>query len=393
MRSIKTILPGLFGILLVSVAAGVPFQAAGSQILYYALEEAAGNTAADSSGNGLTGTWSGLTNLISVSAVGDCAPNTIGNTRSLVFAVPTAVRTAGGYVSTSNTAATRFTGPFTMMAWIKPTPLAAGQNHVDMSGIIFNATYVDTIGWNGYTMHRTLNGQIRFTIGTATTSHNLYSNGMAPNNAWTHVACVYTGTEKIIYLNGVPDITFASTLNPGVWAFPNLRIGLDDYDRNFYGNIDEVRLFNVALTAPQVALIHGGMPAPTGLTATPGPELVDLSWNPVAGATSYTVYMGTVNGGPYPTNAGTTTGTTLTVSNIYYPTPYYFVVVANGFINSPNSAQVSAVPDNVQPRYNDHEEGTKDDNCACGSTAAASPLWALGLGVILLAGFLIRRGI
>jgi hypothetical protein len=56
--------------------------------------------------------------------------------------VPAAVRTAGGYVSRPNTAATRFTGPFTMMVWMKPTTLVAGQNHVDMSGVIFNADYL-----------------------------------------------------------------------------------------------------------------------------------------------------------------------------------------------------------------------------------------------------------
>jgi len=323
------------------------FQAAPNQILQYKFEETAGNNAADSSGNLLNGTWSGLTNLISASNIGDCSPNTPGNTRSIVFAVPAAVRTAGGYVSRANTAATRFTGPFTMMVWMKPTTLVAGQNHVDMSGVIFNADYLAATGWNGYTMHRNLNGTIRFTIGDATASATLVSTGTAPDNTWTHVACVYTGTQKIIYLNGVANTTIASTLNPGVWNFANLRIGLDDYDRNFYGNLDELRLFSVALTAQEVNAYYVGVPAPTGLTATPGINKVTLDWTAAAGAVSYNIYRRTPTG-TYPvTPLGSTTAPTITFDDptAANPNTYYYVVrTVIGGVESPNSNEVSATP-------------------------------------------------
>jgi hypothetical protein len=92
-----------------------------------------------------------------------------------------------------------------------------------------------------------------------------------------------------------------------VWNFANLRIGLDDYDRNFYGNLDELRLFSVALTAQEVNAYYVGVPAPTGLTATPGINKVTLNWTAAAGAVSYNIYRRTPTG-TYPvTPLGSTT--------------------------------------------------------------------------------------
>jgi hypothetical protein len=389
MRVFRSVFAVLLGVLLFRTAQGSALQATSSQILYYAFEEAAGNTAADSSGNGLTGTWSGMTSLISASAAGDDAPNTQG-TRSLVFAVPATVRTAGGYVSTPNTAATRFTGPFSMTAWIRPTPLAAGQNHVDMSGIIFNADYLSATGWNGYTLHRTLGGTIRFTTGNTTVSDNMPSVGTAPNNVWTHVACVYTGTQKIIYLNGVVDSTLTLTLDPGVWAFPNLRIGLDDYDRNFYGNIDEVRLFNQPLTAGQVSVLHAGMAAPSNVRATGIIDGVLVEWDAVPGAVSYIIQRATSSAGPW-TDIGTSTGLSFTDSNAPFPSTFAYRVIAVGpfGLNSAPSSVVIGIPLSGIPRTNGHEEGLFGENCSCGSVAVpiapVAPLLGFALALLLAA--------
>ncbi len=387
MRSIRSMLPGIFGVLLVSVAAGVPFQAATSQVLYYPFDEAAGPTAFDASGNGLNGTYNG-TVVVSGTAATDHAPVPGTNQRSLNFTP--GPPEPGAFVSTPDAASLRFTGPFTAAAWIRPTAYAVSPAN-NWSVIVGKWDWVATPGViNGWGMQLANDGKIFMFNGTTLAYTTPWSNGIVPLNQWTHVAVVFDGAFNRIYINGAPDMSVASTAAPGPSNSPTL-VGGDGWIRDFTGNIDEVRLFSTALSAAEIAILHSGLPAPAGVTATPGPELVTLTWNPVANATSYTVYMGTVNGGPYPTNAGTTTGTTMTVTNIYYPTPYYFVVVANGLINSGYSAQVTAVPDNVQPRYNDHAEGTRDGNCTCGTASRPAPLWALGLGVLLMAAFLIRR--
>lgn len=87
--------------------------------------------------------------------------------------------------------------------------------------------------------------------------------------------------------------------------------------------------------------------APDNLVATPGDTIVDLTWDASATATSYAVFRGTVNGGPYsPIASG------LVVTN-YHDTgrtngvTYYYVVKAgNAGGASPNSNQASATPNN-----------------------------------------------
>ncbi len=84
--------------------------------------------------------------------------------------------------------------------------------------------------------------------------------------------------------------------------------------------------------------------APTGLTATPaGQTQVNLSWNPVAGATSYNVYRSTTPGGPY-TPVGSSATTSFSNTGLTCNTAYYYVVRA---ANSPtcesgNSNQATA---------------------------------------------------
>jgi hypothetical protein len=89
-----------------------------------------------------------------------------------------------------------------------------------------------------------------------------------------------------------------------------------------------------------------GPPAPpTGLAASAGDNRVDLSWNAVAGAASYTVKRSTVSGGPYMTIATDVASTTFADTTASNGTTYFYVVSAvNVFGESPNSNEVSATP-------------------------------------------------
>jgi hypothetical protein len=84
---------------------------------------------------------------------------------------------------------------------------------------------------------------------------------------------------------------------------------------------------------------------PTGLAAILGDTMVALHWNPIANAISYNVKRSTINGGPYVTIQTGLTGTNFTDVAVTNGVPYYYVVsdvTASG--ESPNSAQVSAIP-------------------------------------------------
>jgi hypothetical protein len=83
---------------------------------------------------------------------------------------------------------------------------------------------------------------------------------------------------------------------------------------------------------------------PTGLSATPGANLVSLSWTAATGSPiSYNVKRSAVSGGPYST-IGTTTAPTVIYNDSVLggPTYYYVVSAVNGVGESTNSLQVSA---------------------------------------------------
>ncbi len=86
-------------------------------------------------------------------------------------------------------------------------------------------------------------------------------------------------------------------------------------------------------------------PAPTGVTATPGSSdsQIGVSWNAVAGATSYKIYSSTTSGGPYTLKA-VQSATTWPNNGLTPGTTYFYVVkaVLPGVGSSVNSAETSA---------------------------------------------------
>jgi hypothetical protein len=101
----------------------------------------------------------------------------------------------------------------------------------------------------------------------------------------------------------------------------------------------------VAIYALNVNHVIDAPPAPTNLGATPGKKKITVSWTAAPGASSYNVKRSTTNGGPYATVATNVTGSSYANGGLTTGTRYYYVVSAvNTGGESPNSAQVSAVP-------------------------------------------------
>jgi hypothetical protein len=85
--------------------------------------------------------------------------------------------------------------------------------------------------------------------------------------------------------------------------------------------------------------------APTNLVATATNLQINLAWNAVAGAGSYNLKRGTLNGGPYPTTFSGLAATNYFDAAVTNAVAYYYVVtaVASG-VESTNSLQAGAVP-------------------------------------------------
>ena len=118
---------------------------------------------------------------------------------------------------------------------------------------------------------------------------------------------------------------------------------VDDVNRIAEANENNNKLsasFTVSASATAPA-------APTGLTATAGNGLVNLSWTGSSGATSYSIYRGTATGAESATAVGSTTAPTTSFSNtgLTNGTKYYYTVKAfNSVGSSGASNEASATP-------------------------------------------------
>lgn len=107
------------------------------------------------------------------------------------------------------------------------------------------------------------------------------SSDSAPDGEWLHIVLVWDGSAKTrrIYINGVADPASAvSTTSPssittsGVWYFGT---DISSVSRHFSGAIDDVAMWNSALSASDVATIYqgglDGLDAPSALAGDPAP--------------------------------------------------------------------------------------------------------------------------
>jgi hypothetical protein len=127
------------------------------------------------------------------------------------------------------------------------------------------------------------------------------SGGVLPIGQWKHIAVTYDGITATMYIDSEQisdgDFTFGPTTDA------TIMIGADEGGGNngFNGTIDELRLYNTALTQKeiQVAMFETGAPVEFAFSpepfdkATEIPRQAVLSWRPGAYADKHDVYFGT----------------------------------------------------------------------------------------------------
>lgn len=82
-----------------------------------------------------------------------------------------------------------------------------------------------------------------------------------PTNVWLHYAATYDHNAAVLYLNGVPRAT--NVIGPATVARSSstFRIGMDDNGNcPFPGSVDDVRVYNRALSKDEIAWLAGGPP-------------------------------------------------------------------------------------------------------------------------------------
>jgi fibronectin type 3 domain-containing protein len=112
--------------------------------------------------------------------------------------------------------------------------------------------------------------------------------------------------------------------------------------------------------------------APAGLAAQASAGRVDLSWSASATATSYRIKRSTTSGGAYATIA-TTAALSYGDTDVVNGTTYYYVVSAlNSVGESANSAEVSAIPAELNALY--AFEGNAQDTSGVGNHGTANAI-------------------
>ncbi|CAG7644431.1 pectate lyase [Paenibacillus allorhizosphaerae] len=164
--------------------------------------------------------------------------------------------------------------------------------------------------------------------------------------AWNEVGDAATYTLKRSTSLEGPYSTLSSALPSSQTSYYDT--GLNDGTTYYYKlssqNIAGIGTESEPVTVTPVAPFA----APSGLKAAAGHNRVTLSWDPAAGAVSYTVKRSSVSGGPYTIVASGVTVPGYTDTAVSDGTAYYYTVSAeSGQTESMNAKQVRAIPSDI----------------------------------------------
>ena len=224
----------------------------------------------DSSGNNYHGTFTGNPTLTSDrNGVSNSAYTFDGN----------------DYMYTSDTMADEFTNVFTISAWIKSTNNAT----VDIFGLgqqecNSNAGPVIRLGSN-------INFN-RCNEGFDTPNSNYYYDGV-----WHHYAFTYSGSQRKVYRDGtlVNTNTKSNIFNINTYGLAIGRAQMDLSGDFFVGSMDEVNVWNIALTDAEVSSVYNYSENNTAVNPKIERSQITLDNSTVSVTFSDSVYGGSAN--------------------------------------------------------------------------------------------------
>jgi PKD repeat protein len=198
------------------------------QVAAYSFDQGSGTSVPDASGNGHTGTISGATWTSAGKYGGALSFDGVND-----------------WVTIADSDALDLTTGMTLAAWVFPAA------HTTFRTVVMK----ERPGHEVYSLYSNTSGG-RPAGGIVRTSNvklvDIAGSQPLPLNSWTHLAVTYDSTTLRLYVNGAQ---VASKSAPGVILTSGspLRIGGNSvWSEFFQGRIDEVRIFNRALTATEL---------------------------------------------------------------------------------------------------------------------------------------------
>ncbi|QSQ19081.1 DUF4038 domain-containing protein [Pyxidicoccus parkwayensis] len=207
----------------------------------YGFDEGSGTTAVDASGNGLNGTLAGQT----------WATGRYGG----------ALGFNNNYVTVPDSNLLNLTLGMTLSAWVQPTAALSRWPTVIMKEKPSQMAYV-------LYANSDMNRPSAFFV-SGGVEHDVLGGSGLPLNTWTHLAATYDGATFSLYVNGTLVSSVADSATIDVSA-NELRIGGNRvWGEYFPGLIDEVRIYNRALTAAEIISDRDTPIAPVTPDTTP----------------------------------------------------------------------------------------------------------------------------
>lgn len=203
-----------------------PGNTSASLVASYSFNEGTGSSVSDNSGKGNTGIITGAT------------WNTSGK-----YGKALSFNGTSNYVSINDSNTLDLTNGMTLEAWINPTTLSGWRTVMlkEQPGNLIYALYANTDG-------NVPSGELF--IGT---NSDVRAPGQIPLNTWSHVAVTYDGSVFKFYLNG-SEVASKNLTGIISTSAGQLKIGGNSvWGEYFKGLIDEVRIYNKALTPGEIA--------------------------------------------------------------------------------------------------------------------------------------------
>jgi len=242
---------------------------------WWRFDEGAGTTATDSSGKGNDAGFAGSPVWVEDGKLG----------KALKF------NGSSDYLAAPDSESLDINGDqLSIAAWINGEDWPAA-NHI--------LRKIADTGTGSIYMIRVQPDSVRVYLNTSAGETIVQGTTVLPTNEWNHTALTYDGAQALIYVNGRVDI--AMDVSGEVTQSDNeLRIGRGEPAGYFMGMIDDVRLYNHALTEDELVSAMEGSGAGYPLARGPDPKdgalhpdtWVNLSWSPGDFAVSHDVYLG-----------------------------------------------------------------------------------------------------
>ena len=213
---------------------------------WWKFDEGSGNTASDASGNGNNGTLQGGPTWV-VGRIGG------------------ALRLDGtdDYVQVPHADILTVDDEVTVMAWIYAERYI-GPTGDDWQGILSKGSSPS----RSYNFYTEVSGALHFSVG----GYGPLSTTQVPLNEWVHVCAMVVDGQIGFYINGEPaGLSGSGVTPPGAADTANVVIGRTDEgtSRSFLGMIDDVRIYNEALSQEEVQRAMLGEGQPYAINPTP----------------------------------------------------------------------------------------------------------------------------